>query len=93
MESSGEGPLELIVGTVDCAVHEFVGQDLSLLKSVYISSMAVRYQTCGCPGILTSICACNSRLQALVAPENVLTRHTHTHTHTRTHTHHEGMVS
>lgn len=33
---------EVIIGCVDCAVHEFVSHDLQLVKSVYVSSMAVR---------------------------------------------------
>jgi len=37
-----ERKAEVIIGSVDCAMHELVAPDLSLARSVYISSMAVR---------------------------------------------------
>jgi len=42
LKSEWKDKADVIIGAVDCAVHEFVNKDLMLVKSLYISSMAVR---------------------------------------------------
>jgi len=41
-ESEWEGRSELVIGSVDCSVHEMLDSSLTLRRWVYVSSMAVR---------------------------------------------------